>query len=125
MTALAALGFIFAPRIIPAFIKDGVKATELLTVEIGVRALRYQCLAMPFMPIGTVCNMTFQSTGQAASATFLAMCRQGVFFLPLIFILPRIIGLPGVELSQPIADFCTAVTAIPFGIVFLKKYCAK
>ena len=125
MTALAALGFIFAPQIIPAFIKDGDKATELLTVEIGVRALRYQCMAMPFMPIGTVCNMTFQSTGQAGSATFLAMCRQGVFFLPLIFILPRIIGLPGVELSQPIADFCTAVTAMPFGIMFLKKYCAK
>ncbi len=121
MTVLAAVGFIFAPQIIPAFIKDDDRAIELKTIGIGVRALRFQCLAMPLMPIGTVCNMTFQSTGQAASATFLAMCRQGVFFLPLIFILPRIIGLTGVELSQPIADLCTAVTAAPFGIKFLKK----
>lgn len=121
MTALAAVGFIFAPQIIPAFIKDSDKSIELKTIEIGVRALRWQCAAMPLMPIGTVCNMTFQSIGKAGQATFLAMCRQGVYFLPLIVILPRVLGLSGVEIAQPIADALTAVTCVPFAAVFLKE----
>ncbi len=121
MTVLAAVGFVFAPQIIPAFIKDSDKVTELKTIEIGVRALRLQCIAMPFMPIGTVCNMTFQSIGKAAPATFLAMCRQGVYFLPLIVILPQFLKLGGVEMAQPIADVLTAITCVPFAVSFLKK----
>ena len=121
MSALALLGFVFAPEILPAFIKESDKVIEALTIETGVRALRYQCLAMPLMPVSTVCNMTFQSIGQAGSATFLSMCRQGVYFLPLIFVLPIFFGLSGVELAQPLADVFTFITCIPFAVVFLKK----
>ncbi len=121
MTVLAIAGFIAAPWLIPAFIKDSEKLLEEQTIAVGVRALRFQCVAMPFLPMNTVCNMTFQSTGQAASATFLAMCRQGVFFLPLILILPRLFGITGVEVAQPIADLCTCLTCVPFAIAFMKK----
>ena len=41
--------------------------------------------------------MTFQSVGASGRATFLACCRQGVFFIPLILILPRTHGLFGVD----------------------------
>lgn len=121
MSVLALCGFIFAPGILPAFIKENDKAIEALTINTGVRALRYQCLAMPLMPMSTVCNMTFQSTGQAGSATFLSMCRQGVYFLPLITVLPILFGLTGVELAQPLADVFTFITCIPFAVKFLKK----
>ena len=45
---------------------------------------------MPFCGITTTANMALQSTGQSGRATFLALCRQGVFFLPLILILPDV-----------------------------------
>ena len=44
-----------------------------------------------------------------------------VFFLPLISILPRIIGLVGVEISQPIADALTFAVSVPFLISFLRQ----
>ena len=68
-----------------------------------------------------VANMTFQSVGKAGRATFLACCRQGVFFIPLILILPRTFGLVGVEICQPIADALTFIVSLPFLLAFLKQ----
>jgi hypothetical protein len=48
--------------------------------------------------------MLMQSTGQSNQATFLACTRQGIFFLPLIFLLPWCFGLAGVQWTQPVAD---------------------
>ena len=51
----------------------------------------------------------------------LACCRQGVFFIPLILILPRTFGLVGVEICQPIADALTFIVSLPFLLAFLKQ----
>ena len=51
----------------------------------------------------------------------LASCRQGIFFIPIILFLPRLIGLMGVEMAQPGADLLTFVVSVPFRIVFFKK----
>ena len=84
-------------------------------------AFHYQCLAMLLHPIIVVANMTFQSVGASGRATFLACCRQGVFFIPLILILPRTHGLFGVEICQPIADVLTFLVSLPFLIAFLQQ----
>ena len=60
--------------------------------------------------------------GQAKSAAFLASCRQGIMFLPLIFILPRYFGLRGVEATQQAADMLTFFASIPFLVHFFDKY---
>ena len=66
-------------------------------------------------------NMMFQSIGKSGRATFLACCRQGVCFIPLILTLPRIWGLSGIELCQPIADGLTFCISVPFLLPFLKE----
>ena len=81
---------------------------------VALPAFHYQCLAMLLQPIIVVANMTFQSVGASGRATFLACCRQGVFFIPLILILPRTHGLFGVEICQPIADVLTFLVSLPF-----------
>ena len=88
---------------------------------VALPAFHYQCLAMPLQPIIVVANMTFQSVGASGRATFLACCRQGVFFIPLILILPRTHGLFGVEICQPIADVLTFLMSLPFLIAFLQQ----
>ena len=88
---------------------------------VALPAFHYQCLAMLLQPIIVVANMTFQSVGASGRATFLACCRQGVFFIPLILILPRTHGLFGVEICQPIADVLTFLVSLPFLIVFLQQ----
>ena len=88
---------------------------------VALPAFHYQCLAMLRQPIIVVANMTFQSVGASGRATFLACCRQGVFFIPLILILPRTHGLFGVGICQPIADVLTFLVSLPFLIAFLQQ----
>ena len=88
---------------------------------VALPAFHYQCLAMLLQPIIVVANMTFQSVGASGRATFLACCRQGVFFIPLILILPRTHGLFGVEVCQPIADVLTFLVSLPFLLAFLQQ----
>ena len=88
---------------------------------VALPAFHYQCLTMLLHPIIVVANMTFQSVGASGRATFLACCRQGVFFIPLILILPRTHGLFGVEICQPIADVLTFLVSLPFLIAFLQQ----
>lgn len=115
LTGVGAVLFVWAPEIVALFRKD----PEVITV--GVAAIRYQALMMPILPLSVSGNMLFQSTGQARSATFLASCRQGIFFLPLAFVLPNIWGLTGVELIQPVADLCTACVCLPFVVSFFRR----
>ncbi len=92
-----------------------------LVTAVALPALRYQCLAMFLQPFIIVTNMMFQSIGKSGRATFLACCRQGFCFIPLILTLPRIWGLTGVELCQPIADALTFCISVPFLVVFLHQ----
>lgn len=94
---------------------------DLAVTAVALPAFHYQCLAMLLQPIIVVANMTFQSVGASGRATFLACCRQGVFFIPLILILPRTHGLFGVEICQPIADVLTFLVSLPFLIAFLQQ----
>lgn len=44
----------------------------------------------------------------------LSLSRQGIFFFPLVFLLPRLFGLSGVISVQPIADFLTTMITVIF-----------
>ncbi len=90
-------------------------------VKIGARLLLMYSVALPFLGFSSYVNMMYQSLGFVKGATFLASCRQGVYFIPLILTLPIFFGIDGVLITQPIADILTFVTAIPFCIWFIKK----
>lgn len=107
---------IFAPQIMNMFIKN-----DLDVIDIGTKAIRYQCIAMIFLPVSVTTNMLLQSIGKSFSATVLSCFRQGIFFIPLILILPNKLGLLGIELTQPIADLLTCIFTLPFAYVTLKK----
>ena len=88
---------------------------------IALPAFQYQCFACFLQPVIVAGNMLFQSIGKSGRATFLACCRQGVFFIPLILTLPRMFGLLGIEICQPIADVLTFVVTVPFLFPFLHQ----
>ena len=120
MAVFGVLSYIFAPQMIQLFLKEDREVTE-----IGTMALRMQSIAMPLMALGVVSNMTFQAVGKTISATFLTSMRQGIFFIPLIWLLPGWLGILGVEIAQPIADAVTFVFCIPYMVVFLRRLKAK
>lgn len=114
LAVFACAGFFLAPWIMDSFIDYDPAA-----VEIGIAAMRMQMVSLPLVALGFMCNMTFQTTGRSLIATVLSCARQGIFFLPLVYILPRAFGLFGVEMVQAAADACTFIFCLPFMIWFL------
>ena len=66
-------------------------------------------------------NMMLQTIGKTVKASLLAMSRQFLFFVPVILTLPGFLGILGVQLSQPIADFCSFLLAVPLSISVLRE----
>lgn len=115
ITIASALEFIFAPQLVTLF-RDDTKV-----IEIAVKALRYQCFAMPVLSYCSASNMLTQSLKLAGRSTILSLSRQGIFYIPLILILPRIIGINGIALSQPIADILTLIITIILTFPVVKR----
>lgn len=115
LTCAGAISFVFAPEIM-LFFRD-----DREVIEIGAFAFRAQCVALPLQALIVITNMLFQSLGKALEATILALCRQGIFFLPLIAILPRLFGLTGIQITQTVSDVFSAMCAVPFLIVFFRE----
>jgi len=113
---ISALGLIFAKPLVTLFRKD-----DLDVIHIGTSALRFQCFVFPLNAWTVLCTMYLQSIGKAMKASIVSASRQGLFFLPLIWILPFFFGLTGVEITQMIADICSFVLSVPLGISVLKE----
>ncbi len=94
-------------------------------LRIGARMLTISGMALLFLGFSTYVNMMYQSLGFVKGATFLASCRQGIFFIPLILILPALFGLDGVIVCQSFADILTFIISIPFCIWFIKNVLNK
>lgn len=116
ISVLAIICFIFAPSIVSAFRKD-----DLEVIAIGTAALRAQCIVLPLTGLCVTTNMGLQGSLHSAEATFLAMLRQGICFLPAILLLPRVMGLAGVEISQAVSDVFTFAISLIFFIRFLRE----
>ncbi len=112
---LAVIGLIFSGGVISVFRDDPA------VIEIGTLAMRVHCLALFVQPVCVCSNMLFQSVGKSGRATFTAILRSGLYFLPIIAILPYFIGVLGVQTAQPIADFMTFLTVIPIAAQFIRS----
>ena len=115
LSIMGVLCFVFAPQIIRFFRNDPQ------VVAVGTTALRWQSVALPLMASIVMTNMMFQSMGKGVRASITSSMRNGIFFIPLILILPRFLGLTGVEITQACADILSAAFAIPMAAKELKK----
>jgi putative MATE family efflux protein len=115
MGILALFCFIFPEPLIRIFRDDPD------VIAVGVKALRFQCIAAILQPLSMVANMMFQSMGLSKQASFLATLRNGLYYIPILIILPRIKGLAGIQSAQMVADIFTTLTTLPFVINFMRK----
>ena len=115
IAVLAGICFVLAPWVIGLFRKDAA------VVDIGSTALRLLCFALIVLPTVMVGNMTFQSVGKSGRAFFLACAQNGLFFIPLILILPKLLGVLGIQLSWPISYIIAAIIAVPMILEFIKR----
>lgn len=108
---LTVAGVIFglAPQIISAY-----RDEDPMLLDLGIRVLRYQCLTFGLVAIPVTTNMLFQVIRMPIRSTLLSIGRQGLFFIPALFILPHFMGLQGVMVTQPVADVATFLFSLPF-----------
>ena len=114
LLVIAAAGFIFAEELVGLFL-DSPEAIACATM-----ALRFNCITFPAHGWIVMSNMMEQSMGKTLPATFLAVARQGLFYIPLVLILPSMLNLLGLEMTQAAADGLTLLCAIPLQIHVLK-----
>lgn len=117
LLCFALFAFIFAPQLISLFLKGYPEVTK-----IGSLALRLQTIMLPMFSFLMMSSMMLQTIGHVQSASLLAVARQGMFLLPALLILPRLFGLLGLQMAQPIADFCAVLLSIPLGLRVLNGF---
>ena len=107
--------YIFAPNIVALF------GTDDNVASIAIPALRAGVIMFVTFGFQFSYSTLYLSIGKALAGVFLNSLRQGIVFIPLILLLPNIIGLNGVIYSQAIADALATLITIPFAISIHKS----
>lgn len=81
-------------------------------VEYGSRLLISQVLIYPAFGLCYMMTITFQTIGASRYGLFLSCIRQGLFYIPVILLLPGLLGVSGIYLAQPIADVLTLAVCL-------------
>lgn len=107
LLACSIVGWIFSDHIIVLFRRDPA------VVAVGTAALKWQLASLPLTGLIIVSNMFTQTIRKTWRANLLAAARSGLFFIPLMIILPRTFGLLGVEMCQTFSDMCAFALTLP------------
>ena len=116
LIVICIIGWIISGSLIGVF-RDDPKV-----IAIGVVALRWQLCAFPLNSLILASNMLAQTCRKPWRANILAAARQGLFFIPLIFILPSYFGLLGVEMCQAVSDVLSFTLTVPIVIYTFREF---
>ena len=96
--------------------------TDQTLIKISVRAIQINMLAFPLVGFQMVITGFFQSIGKAKISMFLSLSRQMLFLLPLLIVLPPILGVDGIWCSLPTADTISAILAGVMMVIYMRKF---
>ena len=104
--------FGLAAAVFPAQLMSLFTKGDTEMIRIGAAALRANGLSFMLFGFYTVYSFLFLVMGRAKEGCILGACRQGICFVPVILLLPRVMGLNGILYAQPAADvLSTVITA--------------
>ena len=81
-------------------------------IRIGTLTMQLQLATMPLWGFIIMSNMFTQSIAYGVRATTIAAARQSICLSPLLVILPRTLGLLGIQAAQPVADVLSLALSI-------------
>ncbi|MDR1732185.1 MAG: MATE family efflux transporter [Synergistaceae bacterium] len=76
--------------------------------DMGVHALRICTMFLPIIGFQMISANFFQAIGKPIQGTVLSLSRQILFYIPILFVLPRFFGISGVFFAMPAADVCAS-----------------
>ena len=113
---LAIIIYIYSSQIVHLF-----NDKDITLLDVANRALRYQALSLPLWGLITLSSMMLQTTRKTIRASILAIAKQGIFLVPIIYIFPKFLGITGIEIAQPFADLLTFILAVHLGYSMIKE----
>jgi len=85
-------------------------------IEIASRGLIASSIMFSLLGFQVMYATLFLALGMARQGSILSLARQGICFIPVILILPAVLGLDGVIFTQMIADALTVLLTLIFAI---------
>ena len=96
---------------------------DVQIVSYGTSMLRALMISSPVVGIIFVLSNLFQAMGKGTQSMVLAVGRQGIIFIPVIYIMSHLLNLnlKGIIISQALTDILTAILAISMFIHVKRK----
>lgn len=113
-TVMTLFYVVFKENVIGMFIDDAQ------VVELGVKMLIALMSPGPIIGIMFVLNFSFQGMGKGFQSLILSVGRQGLIYIPLLFILNAVVGLDGIIWAQASADYACVVMSLIMWFVIKK-----
>lgn len=113
---ISALCYIFAEPIVKIFL------TDLTALESGVHFTRILMSTAWLIGAFAICQNTLQAIGAATPALLASIFRQGIIFIPAVFIMKSILGVDGLIWAQPVADVLSLAVVIIMLWLKIRKF---
>lgn len=115
-SVLTVIYFAFSNQIISAFIDDAE------VIKYGISMLEATAITGPVIGWMFILINCMQSMKKTIPAALLSICRQGLVFIPMLFVLKKLFGLNGIMYTQAIADYaCIIIAAITMFFIMRNK----
>lgn len=92
---------------------------EPQALELGQKMIRLLILSGPFLGLYYICSNFLQASGNAKVATFTSLLRQGIFLIPLLYIMNYFFGVTGNICAHLTADITASLLA---GVLAIRQY---
>ena len=105
-TVLSAAYIFGSQSVVALFIDDAE------VISYGSDMLIATSLAGPILGLLFLSINSMQALDRPLPATLLSVCRQGLFFIPLLYILDALFGIDGINFTQAAADYLSIVISL-------------
>lgn len=107
--------YIFTNQIVSVFL------TEKSAFDYAVRFARILLSTSTLFGVFYVLTNALQAMGAAVSSLIINLSRQGLIYIPALFILKAILGITGLVWAQPVADILSIGLAVGLYAITFKK----
>jgi putative MATE family efflux protein len=114
---MSILCYLGAGPMVNAFLEDEA------AYELGMQFARTLIISGPILGILFVLVNTIQSMGAAIPSLILSICRQGIIYMPILFLFNAVFNSAKMlVLAQPVADYLSTLTAVILAVISYRKY---
>lgn len=108
ITAIALI--VYSDNIVSVF------GTDKDMLNLAAKTLKVNALLFVTFGFQMVYASLYLAVGKSLAGSILSLGRQGIFFIPLIFVLPHFWGLNGLIIVQPVADILATIITVIFAV---------